>query len=482
VRKLAGFLLGGVLLSSWFGCGGAATEEEEELLGEATLAVTTVPTSVLCIQIVAAGSKTVTKQFSVTGGSSSTSLSLGKLPVGQVTFNATAYDLACASIGSDPGSWVADKVTATLTAGVTTKVALTFRALTNVTASANFVGGVAQIGTSFNGTYAVMTDGTVKSWGSTPPSGSSLTPTNTTLTSVAAIDGGFSHTCLVKKDGTVWCMGTSVYGELGPGVSLGSTSATPVQVTGLSKVTEVVDGRYHSCALTSSGAIYCWGYNFDGELGNGTTTNSSSPVRVNASGTGQHIAAGAFHNCLLDSMGMARCWGYNGFGQLGVEAMPGLLSPGTALGPGYVGIGAGAYHSCALRGDGAVHCWGDNGYGQLGDGTTDPHINPASVVGLTNATQLAVGDTFSCTRTTTGSVSCWGKGYDGEIGNGTGQGQLTPAGVVGITDAQFVAAGASHACALLASQSLRCWGDNTYGQIGDGTVFNRFTPVAVTLP
>ena len=113
--------------------------------------------------------------------------------------------------------------------------------------------------------------------------------------------------------------------------------------------------------MTSNGAVSCWGANADGELGDGTTTNRPTPVPVSGLSAGVvAVAAGQKHTCALTSGGAVWCWGNNWYGQLGDGTTTGRPTPVpvSGLSSGVVALAAGMYHTCALTSGGAVVCWG----------------------------------------------------------------------------------------------------------------------------
>jgi len=145
-------------------------------------------------------------------------------------------------------------------------------------------------------------------------------------------------------------------------------------------------GWLHACATIAGGAVKCWGYNENGQLGDGTTIGSSYLARQ-VSGLNDGIvkvAAGGYHTCAVDSIGRAKCWGANSSGQLGDGSTDDSSQPQLVLGlaSDVVEISAGYSHSCAVTAAGTLMCWGLNEYGQLGNGSVDNSPVPVPVVGF----------------------------------------------------------------------------------------------------
>jgi alpha-tubulin suppressor-like RCC1 family protein len=282
----------------------------------------------------------------------------------------------------------------------------------------------------------------------------------------------------------VQCWGDNQFGQLGNGKSQ-AISRTPVVVERLSGARAIAAGAFHTCALTSAGAVQCWGENSHGELGNGSNTNSGMPVAVSGLSSGfVAIAAGNGHACALSSAGAVQCWGDNQFGQLGNGTNANSRTPiiVSRLPGRVVAIAAGAYHTCALTSAGAGLCWGENSHGELGNGTNNHSSTPVAVPDLSGGfAAIAAGKGHACALSSAGAVQCWGDNEFGQLGNGTNNNSRTPVAVSRLSSGIVaIAAGDFHTCALTNTGAAQCWGENTYGALGNGKTANSSTPVAVT--
>jgi alpha-tubulin suppressor-like RCC1 family protein len=295
-----------------------------------------------------------------------------------------------------------------------------------------------------------------------------------------------SDSCALLSTGGVNCWGYNPDGELGDGMSTGpencepsACSTMPVEVSGLTTATQVAAGQDHTCALLSTGGIDCWGSNAQGQLGNGTTTDSSTPVPVSGIINATQIATGGLSSCALLSTGGIDCWGYNQNGELGDGNAINSPTPVPVSGiTNATQLATGA--DCALLSTGGIDCWGYNGVGELGDGSTTDSYTPVAVSGITNATQVASNNNNSCATLSTGGIDCWGYNHDGQLGDGTTTESSIPVAVSGIADASAVAVGDLHSCALLSTGGIDCWGDNEFGALGNGTTEAGLIPVPVS--
>jgi len=349
------------------------------------------------------------------------------------------------------------------------------------------------VSADYTHTCALTTSGGVKCWGANNTGmlgdGTTkrrLTPVDVSgLTSgVAAISAGTYHTCALTTSGGVKCWGANYAGMLGDGTK--TERDTPVDVSGLtSGVAAISVDSYHTCALTTSGGVKCWGANYHGQLGDGTTKRRLTPVDVSGLTSGvAAISVGPDYTCAVTISGGVKCWGWNNKGQLGDGTGSEQHTPVdvSGLASGVAAISAGTYHACALTTSGGVKCWGANYHGQLGDGTTKKGRAPVDVSGLSSGVAaISAGGFHTCALTTSGGMKCWGANYAGMLGGGGKKDRLKPADVSRlVSGVAEISAGTYHTCAVTISGGVKCWGWNYYGQVGDGTTTYRAKPVDVS--
>jgi len=325
-----------------------------------------------------------------------------------------------------------------------------------------------------------------------------------------------NHACGLTRSGAAYCWGSNGWGELGAGSSVPS-NPWPAPVVGGLAFSALTAGGGLTCGVATSGAAYCWGYNGDGELGDGSTTRSSVPVGVRGGLTFSGVSPGSWHTCGVTRTGAAYCWGRNDSGELGngstnSSTVPvavtgglifstvgtltfgstcGLTTAGAAYcwGGGYGSVPAavpggltfstlsvGVDHTCGLTSGGAAYCWGAGP--ALGDGTTNSSTVPVAVVGGLSFSVVSAGDEHTCGVTTGGAAYCWGFNNYGELGTGSFE-SYVPVPVTGGLAFSSVTAGGRSTCGIDVSGTAYCWGNNGSGVLGNGTTTNSSVPVKV---
>lgn len=314
----------------------------------------------------------------------------------------------------------------------------------------------------------------------------------TTLTQVST---GGQHSCAIGPNGT-WCWGGDQFGQLGDGHPGSFADSVPALVLGAPVLAQVSAGGNHSCGVTAAREAWCWGADASGELGDGVPVSGGLVVKVAGSGAGAlqftQLSAGAAHTCAITTTSAVYCWGSNTSGQLGdgstTQRDAPTLVPGTGAGGLlFTAISAGDNHSCGVTTTGEGYCWGSNSGGALGDGTGTDHPSPTLVSGSGTGslifTGIAAGFRHSCAVTTLMTAYCWGDDSQAQLGDVPGGPQLTPHLVPGSGSSPelFIAitAGGNHTCADAQGGFSYCWGENANGQIGNGTQVTTNGPAFV---
>jgi len=329
--------------------------------------------------------------------------------------------------------------------------------------------------------------------------------------------GGVS--CGVRRNGEEWCWGADSYGRLGNGpVLIADTNVpskvvtgnvlkimagtqgngyaivdpTPHKTTPISIAKGKIGGGYHhACYIDNANALWCWGYDAEGQLGNGgvITANQESPSGVDNgnSALGWTMVDGSvygsavnIHTCGIKTDGTAWCWGSDSFGQLGNGAGGASASPVQVsdVGP-WAWIDARAGSTCGIKTDGTAWCWGDDTNGYLGNGAGGASQVPVAIAG--GGTWKIIRN--NCGIKTDGTLWCWGPDSVGQLGNGPGvtAAQQSPLQIGVDTDWKYVSGGGT-VCAIKQSGTMWCWGRNNAGQVGIGNTVDQFSPTLVRDP
>jgi alpha-tubulin suppressor-like RCC1 family protein len=292
---------------------------------------------------------------------------------------------------------------------------------------------------------------------------------STVLPTVLQVSMGESSTCALLPSLVVACWGQNSKGQLGIGNSAIPRIPVPVLVPGLTDVREITSGQEHHCARRGNGTVWCWGDSVGGQMTIASIINHTpSPVQIPGVTAVTQMSAGLYHTCVRTSSGGAQCWGGSATAQLGAPTVDGLATVGLT---GVVEVRAGGRHTCARLASGAVHCWGQNARGEAGGPPSGNVLTPAVVPGISGARGLALGESHSCAHLADGSARCWGRGDSGQLGDGsTPANTSVPQTVVDAGPIRSMSAGRMSTCAVYADATVRCWGENFFGNLGTGSV------------
>ncbi|WP_413943337.1 RCC1 domain-containing protein [Bdellovibrio sp. HCB-162] len=348
------------------------------------------------------------------------------------------------------------------------------------------------------------------------------------------IAAGNNHTCALLDNYTVKCWGLNSMGHLGQGHAnnIGDGAgemgdALPAVNLGTGRTAlQIATGSDHTCAILDNSTVKCWGYNNNGQLGQGSTGSIGASagsmgdalpaINLGTGRTALQVAAGNNHTCAILDNFSVKCWGNNSNGNLGIGNVTvmgdGAGEMGDALPAADLGtnrkamqISVGGNHTCALLDNSTVKCWGYNGNGRLGLGHTNTLGDGAgemgdalSVVDLgtgRTALQVSAGINHTCALLDNSTVKCWGFNGWGQLGQsnmnylGDGPGEMGDALTaikLGTSSSRLakildqplirtkrfkqIAVGDYFACALLDNSSVKCWGQNSQGQLGLGNM------------
>ncbi len=319
------------------------------------------------------------------------------------------------------------------------------------------------------------------------------------------------------SDSTLWSWGQNTYCQLGTG-ECGPAQRDPTRAFPLPSFTQVVAGQGHTCGM-SGGQAYCWGWDEDGQLGNGRTAFAYRGALLVPLDGITRLEAGYATTCALRTDGSVWCWGNAANGLVagsGGGAQPTPMPLGAfadavqvaagrevcvrrstgqvhcsrfgaagstwplevAAWAGATDVDVGSEHACAIV-DGRVSCIGSNRVGQLGNGTTGTWGGPTSIFLGERAVDITLATSTSCARVESGRVYCWGSGSSGLTGPGGSWTTTSPLAIPSTSGSQWLACGQGTCCVHFGGTDLRCWGDNFNGQLGDRGTTDRTSPFAV---
>ncbi|MFB3851804.1 MAG: hypothetical protein ACE14Q_07775, partial [Acidobacteriota bacterium] len=287
-----------------------------------------------------------------------------------------------------------------------------------------------------------------------------------------------NHNLLLTANGKVKACGYNYNGQVGDGTNNNKLSF--VELNSLENIVDIAVGKGHSLALKSDGTVWAWGSNYYGQLGDGTNVDKNIPVMIPNFENVIKIAAGDQHSLAIKSDGTVWSWGCNESGQLGTGGYYSSNSPVLISGLNdVVDVIGGNYHSLAVKTNGEVWAWGYNGYGQLGDGTNNSSSIPVKVINITGIVSVKAGQYFSLALGNDGKVWAWGANGYGQLGNGTYTNSNTPQLVLNLENIVQIDCKSYHVISLRNDGTVWGWGYNGYYQLGSNDVNSINVPYQI---
>lgn len=296
---------------------------------------------------------------------------------------------------------------------------------------------------------------------------------------VSFLHAGNSNACAITQSGKLKCWGANWSGQIGDG---STSEATIPKWVDVSTTYSQVYVNYTTCGITSAGVLKCWGDGSAGQIGDGTTNSSYTPKVVDAGTSYSSVVVEDSTVCAITTAGVLKCWGYNLLGTVGNgtttnQTSPVIINSGTTFSK----VITSQSTTCAITTAGVLKCWGSNSNGQVGDGTTVTKTSPTIINAGTNYSQIFRQEANTCGITSTGVLKCWGDNSYGQLGNGTTVNSSSPVIVdSGVTYSKVAFTGyGGTTCGITTAGVLKCWGSNSNGQVGDGTTTDRLAPTTI---
>lgn len=309
-----------------------------------------------------------------------------------------------------------------------------------------------------------------------------------TMVTFDEIDTGDGLTC-ARDGGDLYCWGSSLDGRLGID-PVPSTTDVPQLVSSSLQFVQISMTDDHVCALDSQSDIYCWGEGADGRLGNDSEVDETVPTKIEdpdgqSNKKWKAVAAGVSHTCAIDMSDALWCWGANGSGELGNNSTtpsfkPVAVSVASIGSPQFIRVTAGGGFSCAITAANDSYCWGSNASGKLGIASSDAtRDTPAMVDGGLKFMSISADFDHACGVTITGETYCWGEADHGRLGYGMRDDKDAPIAIDSMLTFSSVTTGADHSCAVTMNSRAYCWGRDDRDQLGAQNPGDSNSPVLV---
>jgi len=297
------------------------------------------------------------------------------------------------------------------------------------------------------------------------------------------VASGQEHSCALRTDRSRWCWGRNQAEQLG--LEDTAQRLEPTEASG--ELSQLTVGLAHSCGATSSRIISCWGSDSDGQLGiDGDGSPISTPTGLVGGEQWVMLSAGGRHSCAVRLDSTLWCWGYNIDGELGNGDFVDRSVP-TQVGTEakWVEVAGAGFHSCGRTNNDELWCWGGGLRGQLEIGQDGPNVNIPSPqrVGTESDWRRVIGDrSHACGLRGSGELWCWGANEGGQLGLAVLDNHPSPTQIGQADDWTDLAAGSAHSCGIRNGGGLWCWGDDQYGQVGSETGSLITNPTRICLP
>ena len=301
---------------------------------------------------------------------------------------------------------------------------------------------------------------------------------------------GSAHSCVLLLDKTVQCFGANSEGQLGNGTPTSTTRSTAgakvkerTSNTTITNVTQIVSGANHVCALDTSSSVFCWGQRLwqqvAGDGSNSVGTNTAVRSSVLRDVRSLTASAGGWHTCALTWTGDVYCWGRNDWYALGDGTTTTRSAPMLVAGLADVThVSAGTAHTCVRQSSGSIRCWGSNGDAELGTGSTTTETGIVQVVGVSGAVDVYASGNRTCARSLVG-LQCWGRNSSGQIGNGTTSTRVLSPATLSVPVNGAAVLGPEHSFHVSFLGGLSSWGVGSNYQLGNGTTSSSSSPISV---
>jgi hypothetical protein len=274
---------------------------------------------------------------------------------------------------------------------------------------------------------------------------------------LSSLSVGADFLCGIGPAGAAFCAGNNRAGQLGDGTEI-SRYDEPVAVQGGLAFISLGAGAAHTCGVTRSSEVYCWGAGGQGQLGSINEEGSPVPVRVPSTERFRSVSSAWGYSCALSVAGRAYCWGAVGAVEFSRWKPSAVFAPSVS----FVSLTTGYHHVCGIATSGAAYCWGFNDDGQLGNGSvSDAFAEKESRVSKElTFTSLSAGVSHTCGVATGGKAYCWGLNNLGQLGNGSKTNSTFPREVSGGLTFESISAGNLHTCGVTTGGEVFCWGHN----------------------